>query len=401
VELYLQFGHAMMEHCRTLIRDWGGGTVILSPRDLTPEQVLRLSREINGLPAGRVLVDPQFFLPHADHERLCSHDYWPSEYSTNTFWGGTGLALLIDRLYHLNQAVESSAFIVPGMLAATIDDDWLEYQRATIEEARRAVSDRPVLSTVALSADAIRSQDQIHELLEECAEWPVDGWYLVCEHPSGEYLVTDPIWLANVLDLVAGLRLRSQSVILGYCTHQLLCAATAGTSAIAAGIWMNVRSFPPDKFRATYEDEIKQRSTWYYCPQALSEYKIPFLDIAHRQGVLGSMAPDPALGSAYADTLFSGPQPSTIGLSEQAAFRHYLHCLHSQTAAATQSSFDGTVTLSESSLTAAENLLARLRSAGVSGQLRDFRECVDVNRAALAVHSATRGPLLRRQWSQI
>lgn len=69
---------------------------------------------------------------------------------------------------------------------------------------------------------------------------------------------------------------------------------------------MNVRSFPPDKFRAPYEDEHKQRATWYYCPQALSEYKLPFLDMADRRGLLDSMAPPAEMDGEYATTLFSG-----------------------------------------------------------------------------------------------
>jgi hypothetical protein len=35
MELYLQFGYGMMEHTRRLVDEWDGGTVILSPRDLT------------------------------------------------------------------------------------------------------------------------------------------------------------------------------------------------------------------------------------------------------------------------------------------------------------------------------------------------------------------------------
>jgi hypothetical protein len=90
---------------------------------------------------------------------------------------------------------------------------------------------------------------------------------VVCEHPNGGYLVDDPNWLANVLDIVAGLRLGEAEVIVGYCNHQLLVASTANASAMCSGTWMNVRSFPPDKFRTAYEEEIRcplseQRCDW-------------------------------------------------------------------------------------------------------------------------------------------
>jgi hypothetical protein len=188
-------------------------------------------------------------------------------------------------------------------------------------------------------------------------------------------------------------------VILGYCTHQMLVANAAGVDAIASGTWMNVRSFPPEKFNATYEEEIRQRATWYYCPQALSEYKIPFLDIAHRLGLLQLMAPPLPLDGGYATPIFSGAQPSTVGFSEQGAFRHYLHALHEQLGLLNSETFDAAVADCETSLTGAERVLTRLRAANINGQLRDFTDIVDVNRAGLGLFSTLRGAIMRRHWN--
>jgi PAS domain-containing protein len=399
MELYLQFGYGMMEHCRHLLTRWGGGTAILSPRDLDSAQLVRLASDITGLPNGKVLLDPQFYLPHSDHERLCAHEFWPKNYETGTFWEGQGLSTLLQKLQALNRQISSSAFILPGLLADRVDDDWLEIQRATLEDARRLEGDLPLFMTLALSDDAGRSQDQIAMLLERSEDWAPEGFYVVCEHPSGQYLVDNADWLANVADLVAGLRLRGAKVVLGYCNHQMLIAASAHATAICSGTWMNVRSFPPEKFRVAYDEEIKQRATWYYSPQALSEYKLPFLDIARRQNILDAVAPPADLDGGYVANLFRGAQPTTVDFTEQAAFRHYLHALRAQTLASQKASFDDTTAAHERLLDDAERLLAQLSVAGVRGQLRDFREIVDVNRAALAVLGSTRGALLRRKWS--
>ena len=164
---------------------------------------------------------------------------------------------------------------------------------------------------------------------------------------------------------------------------------------------MNVRSFPPDKFRSSFDDEIRQRATWYYCPQALSEYKIPFLDVAQRQQLLARMAPPPELDGGYARHLFEGPQPTTIGFSEQLAFRHYLHALRGQVRALEHTSYDEALTAQETLLDGAEDLLRTLGSVGIRGQQRDFANAVDVNRAALALVNSLRGPILRRQWKAL
>jgi hypothetical protein len=401
MELYLQFGYGMMEHCRTLVSSWGGGTVILSPRDLNDSQLTRLGAEIAAVPDGESLLDPQFYLPHADHQKLCQHAYWPNDYETTLFWQGPALSRLLRDLQQLNNDAHCARFILPGLFAPTIEGDWLERQRAILEEARAVEPDKVLIPTIALSADAVRDPEQISTLIERAESWQARAYYVVCEHPNGQYLVDDPNWIANVLDICAGLRLIGAEVILGYCTHQMLVAGAAKTTAIASGTWMNVRSFPPEKFNAAYEDEIKRRATWYYCPQALSEYKIPFLDIAHRLGLLTLMAPPAELDGGYVANLFSGAQPSTVALGEQAVFRHYLHALHEQAEDIEENSFDSAVSSLQASLTTAETLLARLRGANIAGQFRDFTELVDVNRAALGLFSTLRGPVLRRAWDSL
>jgi len=181
----------------------------------------------------------------------------------------------------------------------------------------------------------------------------------------------------------------------------MLVAYVAGANAICSGTWMNVRSFAPDKFSKDYEEEIRRRATWYYCPDALSEYKLPFLDVAYEQDVLDSMKPASQLDGGYVDQLFSGVQPSSVGFSEQAAFRHYLHALRGQVQALEAGSYDEARKGHERALTDAEDLLGTLGANGVLGANRDFTDSLDVNRAALAVLDKQRGPLLRRRWTTL
>jgi hypothetical protein len=401
MELFLQFGYGMMDHCRTLVADWGGGTVILSPRDLSPQQLAKLASEIVDLSNGRVLVDPQFYLPNADHERLVSHEYWPDEYATGDFWSGSELRELLRKIIALNATLGCAHIILPGLFAETVDDDWIARQKLTIEEAKQLAPGKSLFVTIALGADALRRDEDLDEVLAGAESWEAEGAYVVCEHPKGDYLITDATWMANLLDLVAGLRLKGKRVIVGYCNHQMLALASAGANAVASGTWMNVRSFPPDKFRTQYDEEIKQRTTWYYSPRALSEYKLPFLDIAKKQGVLAQLAPEKEFASEHADALFAGAQPTSIKWTEQAAFRHYLQCLSRQVALAAGDSFDATADAHEKVLDAAEALLATMHAVGVRGQQRDFKECVDINRAALSVLRSNRGPLLRRKWETL
>lgn len=398
VQLYLQFGYGMMDHALKLLSDWGGGGVILSPRDLDDGQLRSIGRKIGKLGA-EVLLDPQCFLRDADHTRLTQHEYWTvyRSLSTADLTGGAGARAVLDVLAKLNDDLGTGRLILPGLLADPVTEEWFAFHEQMVTEGVALRGGERTLATIALSEAAVRNEDQVEAVVDRVAKWSCGGVYLICETP-GAYLVDDPVWMANVLILASGLRLAGKAVLVGYCHHQLLALAAAKVDAIASGTWRNVRAFPPEKFYTRDEDEQSRRATWYYCPQALSEYKLPFLDIAQRNGVLDLMRPDPALGSGYADPLFRGPEPSSIKWGEQNAFRHYLTCLRAQCLAAEQATFTDALAFHHAQLDGAESLLKGLKKAGVSGQDRDFADCVDVNRAAMITFERARGARLRRSW---
>jgi hypothetical protein len=278
-----------------------------------------------------------------------------------------------------------------------VSDDWFACQENVINEAPDHFRDASLFATIAISNGSINDEAQIEAVVERVSKWKVSGLYVVAEHPD-DYLVSQPNWLANLLILVSGLKLLGRQVIVGYSSHQMLCLAAAKADIIASGTWLNVRAFPLEKFYAAGPEETSRRTTWYYCPQALSEFKIEFLDIALRQGVLADMAPPPTINSKYAAPLFSGAAPTSIAWGEQNAFRHYLTCLRQQAASSTQASFAATFDHHHKLLDQAETLLRKLHAKGIRGQDRDFGPIVDVNRAAMAVFAAAREQRLSRAW---
>jgi hypothetical protein len=401
MKLYLQFGHGMMAHTKDLLSKWGGdGGLILSPRDLEVEQLRKFAKGVHRT-GGEILIDPQCYVREADHHRLVGHDHWAAirTHTTSGLLSGSGTGELMVAVERMNADVSAGRRIIPGLLAQDVDDDWFAFQSHFIQEAQRWLT-RPMLATIAVGSQAMCDEAKMEAIIERAERWPVDGFYVVAETPPGQYLVDDPNWLANLLILVSGLRLLGRFVLVGYSNHQELSLACANADAIASGTWLNVRSFSPDKFFERDDDEISRRAKggWYYCPQALSEYKMPFLDVALRGKQLASMRPVSPIPSRYCAPLFAGAQPSSVNWGEQNAFRHYLDCLHAQVGRARQASFDSTVGAQHVMLDTGERLLKRLRSAGVLGQDRDFINFIDVSRSALALHGTARGPRLRRNW---
>lgn len=397
MELHLQLGHGMMELTRELIEKWGGGVAILSPRDLTDEQLVQMAKRTRDV-GGEALLDPQCYLRDADHPRLVGHEYWRTykASSTKNIISGPGARDLLRTLGELDRRLKLVRHILPGLLAE-VDRDWLAFHDQIIRAGEKEFPGEPLIATTALTTEAVRDEAQVEALIEHAATWPVACFYVIAEAP-GQYLVDDPVWLANLLTLAAGLKLLHKQVIVGYCNHQLLSLAAANVDAIASGTWLNVRAFPAKKFYTPPEHEDSRRTTWYYCPQALSEYKLTYLDMARRNGVLDLMEPDKSFGSTYAGPLFGGAQPTSVGWKEPQAFRHYLSCLRGQCRQADPGSFDAALRANRASLDAAEQLVRTLKNSGVFGDYRSIDSVLNVNRSALLALDKARGPRLRREW---
>ncbi len=398
MQLYLQFGHGMIDHTKALLQSWGDGGVVLSPRDLKRDQLVTLGQAVVRL--GReALLDPQCFAHDADHHRLMTHEHFKafSGCATTNLFTPQGAHDIVAPLFRLGVEIGVRRHIVPGLLARPVSEQWLSLQAHLISVAREQSDGLPLLATVALGSDTLRVEADVEAVVEAASAWNVDGFYVVAEAPS-QYLVDDPVWLANLLLLVSGLRLHKKSVLVGYANHQLLCLAAAHTDIIASGTWLNVRGFPIEKFYQPAEDEESRRTIWYYCPQTLSEYKIPFLDIAKRVGVLDLLKPDPSLGSSYGDALFAGADPTSVNWREPDAFRHYLTCLHAQCASLGGQSFTDALAKQDVLLDRASKAVAIVTSKGVRGDYRDFGGYFDANRAALAVLDHARGARLKREW---
>lgn len=136
--------------------------------------------------------------------------------------------------------------------------------------------------------------------------------------------------MIGIMKLITCLKLAKKSVIVGYSNHQGLIYSLAHVDAIASGTFMNTRSFVPGKFKSPKDDDIKQKSTWYYVPSAMSEYKATLLDIAMQRGYLHTFEPTGDFKNSYSEMLFGGAQPSSTNYNESNSFKHYLCCLKMQ-----------------------------------------------------------------------
>lgn len=400
MEMMLQFGYGMMGLSQRLIEEWGGGSVILSPRDLSLEQMLNYRDNLTGLNSN-LFFDPQFFVPRTDQQNLNGHTYWPEDYNTIQF-GRDSIRRLIGRLNNdYNLPLNTAAFILPSALTDSIDEVWYKFQSIYVEEARRVVEEKPIYVTLAFSHTAIMSETNVHEALEYVEELGVQGAYVIVEPPNSQYLVDNPVWLLNLLDLTAGLKLLGLRVIVGYSNQQSLILALSNVDAIACGNWMNVRSFTTTKFNVP-EGGPRRNSLWYYCPQALSEYQLSMMDLASRFGMIEDLRADPTTyGSNHAEILFSGAQPSTTAFNQRSMFSHYLTCVKNQAESAVQPTYNETMRAMRMRIESALQLTGDFAQVGINGRQRDFSNVADSQLSTIQAYNHLRGLSMSHNWNSL
>ena len=395
MELYLQLGFGMMKHSRILCHQWKGGTVILSPRDLDKSQLIQFSSDIRSL-NGKVLIDPQFYNPAADHPRLTSYEYWQRNLTKNNY--KEKIDTLLFELTNLNDQVLCEEFIIPGFMKKSGDTTWQEIHNY-IYSRSRIISTKPIIMTICLSQEVVKSISEISDVITFCEQLDVYGYYLVFEKPSKDYFTDDPNWLINSMDLSLSLKRQNKKVVIGYCNHQQLIMACLQVDAIASGTFMNLRNFDIDKFSAK-ESAPRKKKPWFYYPQAFSEYRLSYLDLAFtRYNMIDEFRPDP--NTPFAEPLFLVSQPSTTGWGEREAYRHYLSALHSQVVSLSSDNYSQQVAKYSRLLDQAEQKLEKFHELGLTGQHRDFKDFIDVNKSALSWLNNTYGGLLEHIWNDL
>lgn len=148
--------------------------------------------------------------------------------------------------------------------------------------------------------------------------------------------------MSNLALLVAGLKLQNKKVIVGYSNHQMLLLSCSNVDAIASGTFLNIRHFSTDKFDETDEDSQSRRATWYYCPQALSEYRKRTLDTAFKKGCINLLKPY-GKDTDFSSILFKGVTPSSTEYKDTLSFKHYLDTLKTQCLLAKKDTFENTI----------------------------------------------------------
>jgi len=400
MDFYIQQAHGMQTIISEFAEKWKSGTVILSPTDMDQKRLVPYAQSLNkkGM---KTVIDPQCYSFHASKNKLISQSYWINNYVTSLFDSESIRWQLHELKSKYYDNFDSPFFIVPFPLITDVNEmiySMLELYFTCIDSMD---INNPYIS-IPLCSDVIIDEKKMHLLLEYLEMFAFKGIYLVPAHPGGNYLVDNPVWLANIMDFCAGVKLSGKKVVVGYSNHQSLILGVAKVDAIASGNFLNSRSFSLEKFSVPLEgDNFRNKSIWFYSPQTLSEYQILYLDMARKIGSLEKLKPAEFFLFEEVTALFSGAQPTSVNFPERFAFVHYLNSLKIQSEQLVLDTFEKTYANIKLLFESAQVIASELHDQGVRAKNRDYLTVYDATMSAIDQFGLNRGLVMKVDWDNL
>lgn len=405
MECGIQQGHGMQSLVEELVGVWENPRVMLSPRNFKATKrggaeaaLVAFAERLNGKGA-QCFVDPQLFSCEKPHKNV-------AEFAHSVACAGNlarNFAEVLEKLKSLNEAASTTAFVLPSSTVDHVSDEWIGLSRKMVEFATN-VTEKDLLLTVALSSDALRDGSSVGKIVELIGGLPVKGAYLVVEHPKGEYLTDDALWLLNMMLLTSGIKRSGKQVLIGYANQQQLMLSLGHCDAVFTGNFQNVRCFERGNFSFSVDGSPSQRSCWYYAPLLYAEFRTVSLDLAQQiQEVDVNVFDSPFSKTNSFKVLFGDEKimPSQTSYNERDSFSNYLTAIHEQCAYLTRPSYRETLDAYRRSLVTARALLEDLRKRGVYDSRRSFLPVIDASESAVNAFDSQMGFQMSRSWSKL
>lgn len=396
MQIVLQFGYGMRPVATACLKSWGGGTAILSPRDMNPSQVKGYADAVNSIKNCSVLLDPQCYSKESTHPRLHSHGYWPKDFSTKTMTDATSLQNLLLKLLKINEDIEAKEMILPLQVLRDTSMTTKRRLQAIVEAADSLKGAPPYRVSIPVGVDILKDTDNTSELIELLRGIPLKRIYFVAEREGASYWVEDSTWIENVLHLCADFRMRGIDTILGHGNPQMLVVAATGCRSVATGTWSNVRSFSLKRLNLPEESALRT-TQWLYVDGALAEIKKKTVAKAYENGKLKFISKYVTPTSPQIKALMKSGDASGI-LTRTVSFLHYLEAMRMQADAVPDDSFTSAYSAVEGMFSNASAATEELLKNGISGENRDPTRMINASVAALKSFRSKRGAVLLRSW---
>jgi hypothetical protein len=331
----VQIGHNGHKLTAENIKKGHADGAILSPADYERSKNLEISRTIRQY-GGKVLFDPQFYIPRTDRPDLSSYDYF-KEYGGDDF-DTSGVSSeyseLCRQILNIQDALKVDAYISPARFLDTFSDqkinEWEELTGAFLRIAEQEGRDIPVFASLPIYYKSLIDTEQRSNLLNRITQMDPDGFYVSVEFEREErHPLTGSSNVYSLLELLHKLKKNRYEVLVGH-THQIAHLFFGiGVDAFASGHYQNLRAFDTRRWDPEDEQGGGRIVIKYYSDKLLNELRVdPELDLMYQKDDFD--LDQVRTSSPYDVDLFdSSVPPSAAGWKfRDAAWDHYIWSCH-------------------------------------------------------------------------
>jgi len=329
VSIYSQHGYGKGTKIEAGLRDGALRGVILSPRNESPE---KLSAFATGLRAEfqdgvTLLFDPQFYatiVPDARDGSLADYPYYRPGLTRRQFISQADVHEYAADTLGFQSTLDLDRWISPAVLFDDFRDPWSQIALTMAQESisvhRQTQNAAPLLLSLVLDENALRSRDSLDEFLDIITSWDVAGFYLVVRRNDRSYPAAfDDSVLLNLVYLVYVLaEVNEFEVVCGYTDLVGLLLLAVGGKAIASGWFNTLRQFSLSPFQPATGGRAP-RARYTSAPLMSSVLVVPELATAYYVGRTADMLSN----TRYDQAMANGDPANALWPPETACLHHW------------------------------------------------------------------------------
>jgi len=327
----VQHGYGKSDKIERALDECGASGVIYAPRSETPDSLAAYIDKLSRKPRCAIqLVDPQFYattVPNGNMGKLIEYPYFRPDLSVRNFRAPRDITQMVGATLEFQRRLAVTHLCSPTIAIDAFNDRWssiaLNLASESIGFAAVMGDGRPLLVSLLIHEQALRSQEQLEEFLDELTDLECHGFYIVIRHEGGGFSqLLDP---ASVNGLLYAIHVLSEvnefEVYVGYSDFISPLLHAAGATATASG-WNNgLRRFS----FARFEPQAGGRRAK---PRYSSRPLLNFIPITPEFDAIAALRLTNAVisGTSY-DRGFRSGTPSMLGWDDTTSALHHWQVL--------------------------------------------------------------------------
>lgn len=327
----IQMGHNSRPLTLQAIKEKYADGVILSPSDFEQQDNKKICDAVR-LDKGIVLFDPHWYLPRSERPKLKGYSYFDKygrEHYDTIEAGKPDIqkkfnleVLSVEKKYDVDAYISPSKHL--DSFSETKISEYLAQNNMFINLAKEKGKKIPILSTLALSGEALIDKDQRKYLLNSITSLRCDGFYIsICFSKERGYPLSKASTIVALLDLLQSLKNNKYYVLVGHTHHISHLLFTVGIDGFATGHYKNLRTFEIGRWETGEDKGGSPPALNYYSKKLLNDLRVDHdLDLLYQADYDLSKIKS---NSPFEEQLFNGV-PSLSGWRHRDSWDHFLWC---------------------------------------------------------------------------